>query len=169
MELFLLIIALLFAAGGILGSVIPILPGPPLSFFAILLLHFSGFASFGFMFFLITGAIAVILTVMDYILPSWIVKRFGGSRQGVVGSMIGLIAGSILLPIIGIIIGPFIGAFIGELIANNNAWAALKAATLTFIGFLITTGLKLGYTITLAYFIIKALLGQPPETAYPII
>jgi uncharacterized protein YqgC (DUF456 family) len=169
MEIILFITALLFALGGILGSVLPILPGPPLSFFAVILLHWSGFASFSFTFFIITGIIAAILTVFDYVLPSWIVNKFGGSKQGVIGSMIGLIVGSIILPIIGIIIGPFIGAFIGELVANNNALTALKAALLTFIGFLISTGLKLGYTITIAYYIIKALMGQPPAPDYPII
>lgn len=169
MELVLLIVAILCAIGGILGSVIPILPGPPLSFFALILLNFSGFATFSFTFLLIAGAIAAILTVLDYILPSWIVNRFGGSKKGVAGSMIGLIVGSILLPFIGIIIGPFIGAFIGELLAHNDAWAALKAASLTFAGFLISTGLKLGYTITIAYYIVKALMGQSGPPDYPII
>jgi uncharacterized protein YqgC (DUF456 family) len=169
MELILLIVAILCAIGGILGSVFPILPGPPLSFFAIILINFSGFASFNFTFLLLTGTIAAILTVLDYILPSWIVNRFGGSKKGVLGSMIGLIVGSILLPFIGIVIGPFIGAFIGELIAQNDARIALKAASMTFVGFLISTGFKLGYTITVAYYIAKALMGQPASPTYPII
>ncbi len=169
MELLFIITALLCAIGGILGSVFPILPGPPLSFFALIILNFSSFAAFSFTFLLITGAIAAILTVLDYILPSWIVNRFGGSKKGVLGSMIGLIVGSILLPIMGIIIGPFIGAFIGELIAQHDAWVALKAAFMTFVGFLISTGLKLGYTITIAYYIAKALMGQPATPDYPII
>lgn len=169
MEIPLLIAAILCAIGGILGSVVPILPGPPLSFFALILMNFSGFSSFSFSFLLVAGTIAAILTILDYILPSWIVNRFGGSRQGVIGATIGLIVGSILLPIIGIILGPFIGAFIGEFIAQNDARLALKAAFMTFVGFLISTGLKLGYTITLAYFVIKALMGQPLEPVYPII
>lgn len=169
MEIPLLITAILCAIGGILGSVFPILPGPPLSFFALLLLNLSAFGSFSFTFLLIAGAIAAILTVLDYILPSWIVNRFGGSKQGVTGSMIGLIAGSILLPFIGIVIGPFIGAFIGELLAQNDVRIALKAAVMTFAGFLISTGLKLGYTITIAYYIVKALMGQPEAPDYPII
>ncbi|HOJ29979.1 MAG TPA: DUF456 domain-containing protein [Spirochaetota bacterium] len=169
MELVLIIMAILCAIGGILGSVFPILPGPPLSFFALILFNFSGFATFSFTFLLIAGTIAAILTVLDYILPSWIVNRFGGSKKGVIGSMIGLIVGSILLPFIGIIIGPFIGAFIGELMAQSDAWIALKAACMTFIGFLISTGLKLGYTITIAYYIVRALMGQPATPDYPII
>jgi uncharacterized protein YqgC (DUF456 family) len=169
MEIPLLLTAILCAIGGILGSVFPILPGPPLSFFALILLNFSGFSSFSFTFLLIAGAIAAILTVLDYILPSWIVNRFGGSKKGVIGSMIGLIVGSILLPFIGIIIGPFIGAFIGEYTAHNDAWVALKAASMTFVGFLISTGLKLGYTITIAYYIVQALMGQPAAPDYPII
>ena len=169
LELFLLISAIICALVGILGSVFPILPGPPLSFLSLLLLHLSGFASFSLLFFIISGAIATILTIVDYILPSWIINRFGGTKKGVYGSMIGLIVGSILLPIIGIIIGPFIGAFIGELTANNNVRSALKSASLTFIGFLIGTGLKLGYTITIAYYIVKALMGHPSTPEYPII
>ncbi len=169
MEVALLIAAILCAIGGILGSIFPILPGPPLSFFALILMNFSGFASFSFTVLLISGTIAALLTVLDYILPSWIINRFGGSKKGAIGSMIGLIVGSIVLPFIGIIIGPFIGALIGELLAGNNTRSALKAALLTFMGFLISTGLKLGYTITIAYYIAKALMGQPEAFDYPII
>lgn len=169
MELSLLIVSILLALGGIAGSILPILPGPPLSFFAVILLHFSGYASFSITFFAIAGGIAAVLTIFDYLLPSWLVNKFGGSKQGVTGSIIGLIAGAIILPFIGIIIGPFIGAFIGELMANKDKKAALKAASLTFVGFLIGTGLKLGYTITIAYFIVKALMGQPLTPDYPVI
>jgi uncharacterized protein YqgC (DUF456 family) len=87
--------------------------------------------------------IAVVVYILDYIIPALGTKKFGGSKYGIIGTTVGLLVGLIFLGPLGIIIGPFIGAFIGELIHDNeNSNRALKAAFGSLIGFLFSTGLK---------------------------
>ena len=87
---------------GLVGCVLPIIPGPPLSFIGLLLLHFSKYAEYSFEFLLMFGLIAVIVTVLDYIVPIWGTKKFGGSKAGMWGAAIGLVLGLIFLPPLGI-------------------------------------------------------------------
>ncbi|HYX07462.1 MAG TPA: DUF456 domain-containing protein, partial [Bacteroidales bacterium] len=112
-DYFLLIAASLMMLVGILGCLLPILPGPPLSWVGLLLLNISRFGNFSFRFMLIMAIIAVIVTVLDYVVPVWGTNRFGGSRAGVWGATLGLIGGIFFMPPVGIIIGPFLGALIG--------------------------------------------------------
>lgn len=143
MDYLLIGIGILCLLLGLLGGILPVLPGPPLSYLALLLLHFTDRYQFSSRFLLIWGVITAIVFVLDYLIPIWGTKKFGGSKQGVWGSMIGLILGLFLLPPIGIIIGPFAGAVIGELIAGKDHSAALRAGLGSFIGFLLGTLLKL--------------------------
>ncbi len=143
MDYLLIGIGILCLLLGLLGGILPVLPGPPLSYLALLLLHFTDRYQFSSRFLLIWGVITAVVFVLDYLIPIWGTKKFGGSKQGVWGSMIGLILGLFLLPPIGIIIGPFAGAVIGELIAGKDHSAALRAGLGSFIGFLLGTLLKL--------------------------
>jgi len=124
MEIVLVIIAFLFLLTGLIGSVVPVLPGPPISFFGLLLIQWSGFGEYSIAFLLIWGAVTIAIMVIDNILPAWMTKKFGGSRKAVTGSLLGLIAGSIFFAPIGILLGPFLGALTGEMI--NNAVLAKK-------------------------------------------
>ena len=116
MNIFLIVLAFLFLLVGLVGSVVPALPGPPLSFIGLLLLQWSGHGNFSPAFLWVWAAITVAVTIIDNILPAWMTKKFGGSRAAVIGSVLGLIAGMFFFAPIGLLVGPFLGAFAGELI-----------------------------------------------------
>lgn len=142
MDIFLLIIGFLFALLGIIGSFLPVLPGPFTSWVGLLLLHLTETIPMNWTFLGITLAIALLIWVIDYFIPAMGTKKFGGTRYGVIGTMIGLVVG-LLSPIpFGIIIGPFIGAYIGEMLHEKNTKKALKAAFGSFLGFLTSSFLK---------------------------
>ena len=89
------------------------------------------------------GFLAVFFTVLDYIVPIWGTKRFGGSKAGVWGSTIGLIVGLFFFPPIGIILGPLIGAIVGESMQGSEFKDSLRAGMGSLLGFLLGTGVKL--------------------------
>ena len=143
MDILLLLLGAFFIILGIIGAFIPILPGPITSWVGLLLIHFTNAISFNWTFILSTLVIAVVVYILDYIIPALGTKKFGGSKYGIIGTTVGLLLGLIFLGPLGIIIGPFTGAFIGELIHDNqNSNRALKAAFGAFVGFLFSTGLK---------------------------
>lgn len=150
MDIFLLIVGFVFMIIGILGSLLPVLPGPPLSWVGLLLLYLTKSIANDWWFLGITFVVALLVFILDYIIPAIGTKKFGGSRAGMIGTTIGLIIG-IIAPIpLGIIIGPFLGALIGELINNADSNKALKAAFGSFLGFLTGTFMKL--VLSLIYF-----------------
>jgi len=128
---------------GIIGSILPALPGPPISWVGILLLYFCNGIETNYWLLGITLIIAIVIGILDYIIPAKGTKYFGGSKYGIWGTNIGLVIG-IFAPIpFGFIIGPFVGALVGELIYNfQEKERALKAATGSFLGFLAGTFMK---------------------------
>ena len=143
MEYFLLILGLLLMVVGIIGSLLPALPGPPISWVGILLLYFCPGMETNYWLLGITLLIAVVIGILDYVIPAKGTKYFGGSKYGIWGTNIGLVVG-IFAPIpFGFLIGPFVGALVGELIYNSQEKGrAFKAATGSFIGFLAGTFMK---------------------------
>lgn len=143
MDFLLLIIGFAFMIIGILGSFMPILPGPSISWLGLVLLYFTNAVTVNYWILGITLLITFIISVLDYVIPSKGTKKFGGSTYGIWGTNIGLIVG-IFAPIpFGFIIGPFVGAFVGELIFDyKNHGRAFKAATGSFIGFLASSFMK---------------------------
>ena len=149
-----LTLGILLMLGGIAGSVLPFLPGPPLCFVALVLQQFKAQPPFTAQFLWIWAGITMAITVLDYYVPIYGTKKFGGSTYGVWGCTIGLIVGIFLGPA-GIIFGPFIGAFVGELIANANTKQAWRAALGSFVGFLAGTLLKLMACVVMTYYFFK--------------
>ena len=147
----LLIVGLILMIGGIAGCILPLLPGPPLCFLALLIQQLNGAPPFTTNFLLIWGSITIVVTVLDYVIPVYGTKKFGGSKYGIWGCTLGLLVGLWLGPL-GIIIGPFVGAFIGEIIASNNSSTALKSAFGSFLGFLVGTLLKLVVCLTMGWY-----------------
>ncbi len=141
---------------GIVGSFLPILPGPLTSWVGLLILHFTEGIQMSYTFLIVTLVIAIAIWILDYIIPAIGTKKFGGSRAGMLGTTIGLIVG-LLSPIpFGIIIGPFVGALIGEMIHRNDFNKAIKAAFGSFLGFIASTFLKfIVAVIYLGFFIVK--------------
>ncbi len=144
MEYFLLILGFILMLVGIIGSILPALPGPPISWVGILMLYLCEGISINYWILAVTLLIAVIIGILDYIIPAKGTKYFGGSKYGIWGTNIGLVVG-IFAPIpFGFLIGPFVGALVGELIYNSQEKGrAFKAATGSFIGFLAGTFMKL--------------------------
>ncbi len=154
MDILLIIIALILMVLGLLGSFLPVLPGPITSWFGLLTLNFTEGIDLSTTFLIVTFIIAMAIMVLDYIIPAVGTKRFGGSKAGVTGTTIGLIVGLIAPIPLGIIIGPFLGALIGEMLYKNDINKALKSAFGSFIGFITSTFLKfIVSVIYLGYFI----------------
>ena len=144
LDIFLLILGLLLCFGGIVGSVLPVLPGPPISWVGLLLLFLTSAVPMNYWFLIITLIIAIVMVVLDYVIPAVGTKRFGGSRAGAIGTTVGLVVGLIAPIPMGVLIGPFLGAFIGEIAFNQTeSNQALKAAFGSFLGFLASTFMKL--------------------------
>ena len=167
MDIFLIILwflCMLLALGGV---VLPVIPGPALWFFWLVLLQFTSPHPLSLSFFLIRGGIMLLLTILDYVIPIRWTKTFGGTKRGVRGSMIGLVIAVVILPLLGIVLGPFgilgliawpfLGAYVGERLWGRLHHHALRAATGSFVGFLAGTAIKLVVcVIMLVYFCINA-------------
>jgi uncharacterized protein YqgC (DUF456 family) len=138
MEYLLLILSLIFIILGYVGSFVPGLSGPPLAWVAILLLYFINNIQLPLWVLVVTGVIAGLSLILEWIIPAYGTKIFKGSKYGIRGSYIGMIIG-IIAPIpFGFLIGPFVGAYVGELYMDpKDQSRALKAAFGTFIGFLL--------------------------------
>jgi uncharacterized protein YqgC (DUF456 family) len=150
----LLIIGIILMIVGIIGCLVPVLPGPPLSYIGIILLHLSKFGQFSRTILIVLGVVTIVVTILDYIVPIWGTRKFGGSKYGVRGATVGLIIGFFLGPA-GIIIGPLLGAIIGELIFKDDMKYALKAGFGSLLGFLTGVGLKLAASLIMTFYFVK--------------
>lgn len=139
---------------GLAGAVLP-LPGPPLSYAGVLLIHFSKFAEFSEHLLYGLGIITVIVALLDYYIPIWGTKRFGGTRAGVLGSTAGLLIGLFLGPW-GFFIGVFLGAFLGELLFGDKR-NAFKAALGSFLGFAAGILIKVTLCLLMIYYVCREL------------
>jgi hypothetical protein len=168
MEYFLVILGVICILIGIIGSILPGLPGPPLSYLGLLLLHWTKLVDFSQRSLIIWAVIVILVSILDYVVPIWGTKKYGGTKAGVVGSTVGLIVGIVLLPLLGIVLGPmgligilggpFIGAFIGEMSAGRSSDSAWRAAFGSFAGFVAGTIMKLAVSIVAAVHFFKVLL-----------
>jgi len=156
METLLYLLAFIAVILGLLGSFLPILPGPPLAWLGLLCLYFIPDTGISSRELSLHGAVVAGITVLDYYIPIWGTKQFGGSKAGVRGATIGLVVGLFFAPL-GIILGPFVGALLGELAAGSNQQQALRSAMGSFLGFLAGTLLKLAYAIYVLWMIISSL------------
>ena len=155
METLFIIIAIVFGIVGLAGSILPVLPGPPMSFGGLLLLLLCDGADISSTSIWIAAIFLVIVSILDYVAPIWFTNLCGGSKQSTRGSMIGMLIGLFVFPPWGLIFGPFVGAFIGEIVAHNATGKALGVAMMSFLGFVLTTGVKLIYGGVIVFMIIR--------------
>ena len=157
------IIAVLLALVGLVGSVVPVLPGPTLSWIGWLLLLFIPDESATLASVVVWGVVLVVVSLLDNFGSTWLTGRMGGSKWGTRGCFVGMLIGMFCFPPLGLIVGPFVGAFVGELIGNATAGRALRVAFISFVAFLLTTGLKLIYSGLLLFFIARAAIQRGVE------
>lgn len=156
-DILLVLLGLVLIVLGMIGSFLPVLPGPPVSWVGLLVLYFTNTIPVSVTFLVVTGIVAVAMFILDYIIPAAGTKRFGGSKAGAIGTTIGLIVG-LLSPIpFGLLIGAFVGALIGEIGFNeSDSKTAVKAATGSVLGFLASSFMKFVVCISfLVLFIAK--------------
>jgi uncharacterized protein YqgC (DUF456 family) len=143
---------------GIIGCVIPGVAGPPFSFLALILLSIAkGWEPFSAQFLIVMAVITIVVTVLDYVVPAAGAKKFGASRAGFWGAVLGLFGGLILFPPFGMILGAFLGAIVGELSVGKEGSQALKAGWGVFMGVMFGMILKLIASGIMTFYFIKAL------------
>ena len=170
MEYLIFLLAVVFIIVGIIGDVVPGLPGVPISYAAMILLHFFTDITYSTEALIIYGILCVVITIVDYFVPIWGTKKFGGTKAGVRGSTIGLIVGVVVLPILGIVIGPFgligilagpfFGAYIGEKMTGVDDQLAWRSAIGSFVGFVAGTLLKVVYSLAVGFVVIKDIIAS---------
>lgn len=145
MDILLFSIGFLLMLAGIAGSLLPVLPGPPLSWLGLLLLYLTRAVPNDWLLLGLTFFIALAVVVLDYVVPALGARRWGGSKAGMMGATLGLLL-AVVLPVFGvfgIVVWPFLGALTGELLNNTPTQRAVKAAWGSVVGFLAGTFLKL--------------------------
>jgi uncharacterized protein YqgC (DUF456 family) len=142
MDIVLLILAFFMMLIGLIGCIVPGLPGTPIAYIGLWIAQATEKIHFSWQFLLIWGIVVVIISVLDYVVPAWGTKHYGGTKWGVWGSTIGVFVG-LFFGAMGVIFGPLVGAVIGELISGKQLNDALKAGWGSFVGILFGTILKL--------------------------
>ena len=142
MDIALLVIAFILMLIGIIGCIVPGLPGTPIAYAGLWIAQITERVDFSWKFLLIWGIVVIVVSALDYIVPAWGTKQFGGTKWGAWGSTIGVLVG-LFFGAIGVIIGPLVGAILGELFAGKQLEQAIKAGWGSFIGILFGTIIKL--------------------------
>ncbi|WP_029905010.1 DUF456 domain-containing protein [Prevotella sp. 10(H)] len=156
-DIILLIAGAILIILGIAGCILPVLPGVPLSYAGIFLMHLTSKVEFSVQFLVLWAIVVIIVQILDFYIPVWGTQKFGGGKKGIWGSAVGVIFGLFFLQPFGIIIFPFVGAVIGELIDEKEFKVALKAGFGAFLGFMAGTIIKLVVAFILAFYFFKEL------------
>lgn len=158
MDIVLIVLGCLCLLISLIGCIAPMLPGPPVAYAALLLLHITDKVQFSLKQLIIWLIVVAAVQLIDYFIPTLGTKKLGGTRWGVWGCLIGTFVGLFFFSPGGIILGPFLGAFIGELLGGKETSKALKAGFGAFIGFMVGTILKFIVCGWFIYIFISALI-----------
>lgn len=142
MEIFLIVVAFLFMLIGIIGCIVPGLPGTPIAYLGLWIAQATERVDFSWQFLLVWGIVMIAVSALDYIVPAWGTKHYGGTRYGVWGSTLGVFVG-LFFGAAGVILGPLVGAVLGEMLSGKALAEALKAGWGSFVGILFGTVIKL--------------------------
>ncbi|HHW80919.1 MAG TPA: DUF456 domain-containing protein [Bacteroidales bacterium] len=159
LEPILIVFAAVLLIVGVVGSILPVLPGPPLSWLGLLVLKFVPSASLklSWSVIIIIGLFTLVVFILDNFLPLWSTKKMGGSQKVVWGAGIGFLAGFWFGPL-GVIFGPFVGALIAGIISGSHLKPALKHASGAFIGFFTGVVLKFINLGVIVYWFVRVLV-----------
>lgn len=150
LDIILIILGSICLVVGLIGCILPMIPGPPISYAGLLLLHITDMVQFSTAQLLFWLLLVIIVQVLDYFTPILGSKYSGGTKWGSWGCLIGSIIGVIFFSPWGIIVGPFAGAFIGELLGDRSTRDALKSGIGALLGFLFGTVVKV---VVCGYFV----------------
>ena len=157
MDTLLSILAIVFGVVGCVGCIVPVLPGVALAYAGYVCLYFCSYSEISVAWLVVFGVLTLIVSVLDYVLPSYMTKKFGGSKRAAWGATIGVLVGLFLGPV-GVLFGPFCGALIGELsLDSKDSTRAFRAAFGSFAAFIFGVGLKLACCIAIAVPLVKSI------------
>lgn len=143
---------------GLIGCFIPIIPTPITSWFGFLILYFSSNNIISFKFLIFTLLISILFFLGDFFLPLITAKKLGSSKNGIVGTGVGLFLGFFILGPIGIILGACIGALIGELMSNKESEKILGSLGGAIVGVLSGIILKLVVSIVFLFIYLEKIV-----------
>lgn len=143
MDTFLIIAGGILLLVGFLGGILPVIPGPPVSYLGLLALHFTERYDLSGNLLLMYAGLAAFVMLLDFVIPLIGSRQSGASKYGIWGCGIGAVLGAVFFPPLGILIGPFLGGVIGELVYGKTNREALRAGLGAFLGFLAGTVIKL--------------------------
>lgn len=152
MNIILSILAIVLLLAGVIGCIVPIIPGVVLGYAGYLCCYFCSFSQISTTAVWVYLALAIVVTIADFILPAYMTKLSGGTKAGERGAIAGLIVGMLVGSLIGAILGPLFGAIVGELLADStDTKRALKSGAASFLSFLLGTGIKLVLCIAMLW------------------
>ncbi len=142
---------------GMIGTFLPILPGLLLSLCGLLIYKFGTDAPLSMFYIWLFGFLTLVSVFLNYIIPAKTNRKYGGTRWGSIGSVIGTIAGMLFIPVpFGFLIGMFLGVFVGEMLHDrSDRKKALNSTKGAFIGFIYGTGFN--FMVGLAMFLVVLL------------
>ncbi len=154
----LIILGLVCALIGLAGCILPAIPGPLLSFLALILLSFArDWEPFSATFLMIMAGLTLLVTLLDYVVPLLGAKKYGASKTGIWCSILGMVLGVFFFPPWGMLIGAFAGAIAGEWLAGKEGRESLQAAWGIFLGNVVGIGVKLAFCGLILFFYVKEL------------
>jgi len=155
----LIILGILLALAGFAGSIIPVIPGPPLSYLALIALSFAkNWEPFSPSFLIAMAALTIFVMILDFLVPVLGAAKSGASKIGIYLSIAGMILGIFFFPPWGIFICAFAGGIAGEILAGRKGKDAIKVGWAIFVGNMVSIGIKLSFALVVIFFYIKEMV-----------
>ena len=142
-DVLLYVIAIALIVAGLVGAIVPTLPGIPLIFGGIwLIAGVDRYRHVGLWWLLGIAGIGAVGLTLDLLAGALGAKRVGASKQAVAGALAGTVIG-LFFGLPGLLLGPFVGAVLGELAAGNSVLRSTQVGVSAWIGLIFGTIVKL--------------------------